>query len=442
MDDKNTAYLTALAGLGAQPNPVTRDEALLNAIADRLDAIEEGGGGSSSLEGLSDVDIQSAGNGEVLRYDSSAGKWENTSPPWAEMTEVSTSNIFNPADTSPGAFLPWDGSILDYPDTFHSYIPCEPGVYTFLSPSWLYTGNTGRTPLFDADKEYVNELTGTVTEYDENNSIVTLTIPESASGVSYFGFSQSSSLLSTLMVVKGSSYPTGYIPYGTIRTIEGLQILQSQIIDLNIEGNPLKGKIASFNGDSIAAGAGFSGGYASIIGNENGMVIENISISGATITPTQGIAHIISTSIVDMRADADYVILEGGVNDADLQVTLGTITGGYTSTLDTTTFSGAFEDMLKSALSRFPGKKIGYIFVHKASASFDSRTTNSYYNVAKEACEKWGIPYLDLNTEAPPLGYIDSLKSAYTSNADGYHPNEAGYRAYYVPKITAWMKTL
>ena len=244
------------------------------------------------------------------------------------------------------------------------------------------------------------------------------------------------------MVIKGSTYPSRYIEPGTIRTIDGLQIRQSQIVDLDVNGNPLAGKIASFNGDSICAGAGFAGGYASIIGTENGMTVENVAVSGATITPHTGIAHIISTSIDDMREDADYVILEGGVNDADYQITLGSLTSGYSDTLDTSTFAGAFENMLKSALDRFPGKKIGFIIVHKCSSSFDSRSTSSYYSVCVEACKKWGIPYLDLNTEIPPLGFVADLKEAYTSSGDGFHPNEDGYKAYYVPKITAWMKTL
>lgn len=75
MDDKNTAYLTALAGLGAQPNPVTRDEALLNAIADRLDAIEEGGGGGSDLPA-----VTSADNGKVLGV--VGGEWDKMDKGW------------------------------------------------------------------------------------------------------------------------------------------------------------------------------------------------------------------------------------------------------------------------------------------------------------------------------------------------------------------------
>lgn len=206
--------------------------------------------------------------------------------------------------------------------------------------------------------------------------------------------------------------------------------------------NPLSGKILAVTGDSIAAGAGTGGtGYGEMIATANNMTIQNISEGGATITPAQG-SFCISTSISSLRSDADYVLLEGGGNDAGRIYTLGTLTSGYTDTLDTSTFAGAFENMLKSALTRFPEAKIGYIFIHKTFDRFDSRTTGSYYNVAKAACEKWGIPYCDLNVLCPPLGYIDALSLAYTDDNDGIHPNADGYALFYVPKITAWMKTL
>lgn len=203
--------------------------------------------------------------------------------------------------------------------------------------------------------------------------------------------------------------------------------------------NPLTGKILSVNGDSICAGERYAGGYAGIIGTDNGMTVQNIAVSGGTIANVSG-HHCISGTISDMRSDADYVILEGGINDSDLEVTLGTISSGYDATLDTSTFAGAFETMLKAALNRFPTAKIGYIFVHKTNfGSFKSTDgANSYYGVAKAACEKWGIPYCDLNTLCPPIPFVDSL----LSYSDGVHPTEDGYRLFYVPKITAWMKTL
>ena len=208
--------------------------------------------------------------------------------------------------------------------------------------------------------------------------------------------------------------------------------------------NPLKGKIAAFTGDSICYGYGYAGGYAKIIGEQNNMTIQNIAVSGGTIVPVQD-AFCISTSIANLRSDADYVIIDGGGNDANRTLPVGSLTVGYTDTLDTTTFAGAFENMLKAAIDRFHTAKIGYVFIHKGAGHFDSRDTSlttSYYLVAKLACEKWGIPYCDLNTKTPALAYIDKLKTSYTYNGDGFHPNEQGYKLFYVPKITAWMKTL
>ena len=205
--------------------------------------------------------------------------------------------------------------------------------------------------------------------------------------------------------------------------------------------NPLSGKILAVTGDSIAAGAGYTGGYAGIIGSEQGMIVQNIAVGGGTIVNT-GSSFCISESISNLRSDADFVLLEGGGNDSDANISLGTLTSGYTDTLDTTTFAGAFEQMLKSAITRFPNKKIGYILIHKCAYQFDSRVPNSYYDMVINACKKWGIPYLDLNTQVPPLNYIADLRTTYTANSDGYHPNELGYRTFYVPKITAFLNTM
>lgn len=206
--------------------------------------------------------------------------------------------------------------------------------------------------------------------------------------------------------------------------------------------NPLTGKVASFNGDSICHAPDANGGYVTQVGTNNGMTVQNVGMSGGTIANVSG-HHCISGTVSDMRSDADYAIFEGGINDCDLSVPLGSISSGFTATLDSSTFAGAFEQMLKSAIARFPTAKIGYIFIHKCYGGFESTDgANSYYGIAKAACEKWGIPYLDLNTQTPPLRYIDALRTAYTLSGDGIHPNAEGYELFYVPKIEAWMKTL
>lgn len=229
-----------------------------------------------------------------------------------------------------------------------------------------------------------------------------------------------------------------------------LRTAQTVQVDRVVEGsgggssdsNPLKGKIAAFTGDSLCAGAGYTGGYAGIIGTDYEMTVQNIGTSEGTMVRYQSY-FCISESIANLRSDADFVLLEGGGNDAwygTQVIPLGTLSSGYSATLDTTTFAGAFENMLKSAIARFPNAKIGYIFPHKCIANFDS-PNGAYRNMAISALEKWGIPYCDLNISVPPLGYIDALKTAYTAG-DGVHPNEAGYRTFYVPKIVAFMHTM
>ena len=149
-----------------------------------------------------------------------------------------------------------------------------------------------------------------------------------------------------------------------------------------------------------------------------------------------------------MRDDADYIIFEGGINDFWNKVPLGEITPNYTSALDDTTFCGAFESMLKQAVLKWQGKKIGFIIVHKI--------TNTYYPYGNstpgkfelyrekiiEICNKWSIPYLDLFNCSGLNVNIQEIKQKYTTKGDGTHPNAEGYELFYVPKIEAWMKTL
>lgn len=209
--------------------------------------------------------------------------------------------------------------------------------------------------------------------------------------------------------------------------------------------NPLAGRYISFNGDSVTAA---SRNYGELIAERNNMAYQNIAVAGATIThytssTTGETYHCVSRTVAEMDANADYAIVQGGINDSVKPVPMGVITAGFDDALDDTTFYGAFESMLKRLILRFPGKKIGYIAMHKCQhGNFDSRNANGYYQAAKACCEKWGVPLCDLNTTVPPLGLIEELKSTYTLNGDGVHPTEAGYKKYYCDKIEAWLRSL
>ncbi len=225
--------------------------------------------------------------------------------------------------------------------------------------------------------------------------------------------------------------------------------------------NPLYGKKITFNGDSICEGVSCDGGYGKIIAERNNMKYQNVAVGGGTITANTLLAdgkarHWISRTVYKMNDDADYAIVEGGVNDASLfgdsgAPALGKISTGYGERLDDSTFIGAFESMLKQLLIRFHGKKIGYIAVHKMTARYSSTYTgeDNFYLAAKKCCEKWGVPFLDLNIQTPAFGQFSeddpelyALRMKYTNNGDGWHPSEEGYKKYYCDKIEAWLKTI
>ena len=79
--------------------------------------------------------------------------------------------------------------------------------------------------------------------------------------------------------------------------------------------NILNGKSALYFGDSICYGEGYRGGYAKLISENNNMSYINKGVSGATITRREGTSCILD-SVLSSNDTADYIILEGGTNDA------------------------------------------------------------------------------------------------------------------------------
>ena len=222
-------------------------------------------------------------------------------------------------------------------------------------------------------------------------------------------------------------------------------------------------KSITFNGDSICAGDGTPGGYAKIIAERNEMVYENIAVCGATVVSGQyskrtgNPRHWICRTIERMNADADYAIVEGGVNDASINVgdpdklPIGKLSEGYDAELDDTTFYGAFESMLKALVKRFAGKKYGYIAVHQMAKKFSPcyEGEDNFYVAAKRCCAKWGVPFCDITSTCPPLAFFKKSSDpelieigVSNTKGDGWHPNEIGYKRYYCDKIEAWLKTL
>ena len=237
--------------------------------------------------------------------------------------------------------------------------------------------------------------------------------------------------------------------------------------------NPLADKIAVFDGDSICAAGtdkpDLLGAYAGRIGSNNGMTVHNYAVGGGTITAEQysssGVArHWVSRSIDAIYAahpTLDFLILEGGTNDADI---IGDITSGdtpakfgaydvddYSGSYDDTTFCGAVETLFFKALSYYPGTKIGVVIpMQMGNSKSASRNRRAYFDVLIELCRKWAIPYLDLwrtsQMNANLTVYYDPSLSVAENTAqkyyqDGQHPTSKGYDLL-APRIEAWLRTM
>ena len=119
--------------------------------------------------------------------------------------------------------------------------------------------------------------------------------------------------------------------------------------------SPLAGKALYIAGDSIAYGASCAGGYGKCIADKYGMTVTNEAVNGATLAPNitdnvnGGIRTCISTVVTSSTAlaKADYILLEGGVNDAWNKAPVGTLTDGFAAAYDETTMTGALEKMLE-----------------------------------------------------------------------------------------------
>lgn len=218
----------------------------------------------------------------------------------------------------------------------------------------------------------------------------------------------------------------------------------------------LDGKTVLFFGDSICFGANDDdnnkkvtrgGAWCSRIAlsNPNSLCV-NYGQSGSTIALRSSYSNSVLEELAiakEKYPSADYIIIEGGVNDAynPSVISLGTITIGYNDTYDNNTFCGALESCFKYAQENYPNAKIGFICSHKVPSAMQGEYDfNTIIEKAKKICEKWSIPYLDLFNQSGFNYFLDSHVTEFSAG-DGLHPNGKGYDII-SPKIDEWLKTL
>lgn len=245
--------------------------------------------------------------------------------------------------------------------------------------------------------------------------------------------------INTLIKLVGSTDISG-IGNGTVT--DALSVLNS-----NFKNNPTfslspyKDKTIVAFGDSVLAGWGWKEGTGIIQPLKEkytDAVWINKAESGANMAVTSNPSHTpIVNQITSYTGAADAIIFDGGVNDKNNGISIGSITAGYDATYDTSTFCGALESSLQYIMDRYPLAVKLYLIPH--SFGKDNSYLDSIYEKAIEICKKWNMPYLDMRVYSQ-IAMTASNKEAYTYNpnskkGDGVHPNETWYRTFYCPVI-------
>ncbi len=361
------------------------------------------------------------------------------------------------------------------------YIPVKEGetyIFPVTKSSYGWT-TSGYVLAYNTSKTYIKELYGSI-----SGDFMTLTIDDA--DVAYVKTNVLSSNtaygLSNFMFVNSDTYPSEYIPYtdteasGDITLNPNVKIPFNSLSALH---SPLQGKKIVFTGDSICAGLSDETGvrgWAQRIGEKYSMDWTNAAISGGTITnkttlPTSPFC----IAETNFGENPDYIILEGGTNDADLigcqkddtenylkdedgylipNTSHGTISkvNYELSPFTTDTFCGAVEHLFKRVITDYAGAKIGFIIAPKmggwSGGGYNYTAENSvrrrYFETIITLCKKWGIPYLDLWNGCylnPSISAHNSGDNPFYSNADMQHLTARGYN-YITPMIEKWMETL
>nr|DAH10498.1 MAG TPA: GDSL like Lipase Acylhydrolase [Caudoviricetes sp.] len=224
--------------------------------------------------------------------------------------------------------------------------------------------------------------------------------------------------------------------------------VNAYLAEHKIETNPYIGKTIVAFGDSIIAGWGWKEGTGIITPLKErytGATWINNAESGANMAVTSNPSHTpIVTQIKNYTGAADAIIFDGGVNDINSSIPVGSIESGYDASYNTRTFCGALESALQHIMDRYPLAVKLYIIPH--SFAKDNSYVDSIYSKAIEICDKWNMPYLDMR-KCSQIAMTSKNKSKYTYNpnskkGDGVHPVESWYRTFYSPVIDQKLRNL
>lgn len=347
---------------------------------------------------------------------------------------VPSANLFNKDDSKniDGKYLNFAVSPASQPTLAEAGIShpikVTPGqkYVSIFDTSFFGTGNA-KAALYDKNGNYIDRSTPVVT-----GRIGVLTMPTIYPQLDHIRINYRQGDKPNLMLLKSDSYPSSYIPFLSKMT-ENIILNETQLkqVDERIpKASPLFGGTLSSVGDSIMEAKNESkGGWPGRMAKKYGMSYTNRGISGAVFArgvKTSGGADVpCILNQISNHVSSDVNWFEGGTNDADYNVPMGTISTGFNATLDESTFCGAFESACKQMIIKCHGKKILYIVAQKMGTVSWQNRRYPYFSKAMEICKKWGVPFVNLWDDFYINPAVDILNTTYYK--DTQHLLPEGY---------------
>lgn len=195
----------------------------------------------------------------------------------------------------------------------------------------------------------------------------------------------------------------------------------------------LKGLKINFLGDSITQGCGVTPEtvFHAVAAKEAGFTAINHGAGGSCFAreiseeEAEGWPQCFCDRIDDLDADADMVVVFGGVNDYGH----GSAPIGTPNDRTPDTFYGACHYMIQTLLDKFPGKPIVFMTpVHYQAEmlkNMHGKIFKEYVKIIRDVCEEYSIPICDIYANSGIIPALESQRPIFIP--DGVHPNARGH---------------
>lgn len=226
-----------------------------------------------------------------------------------------------------------------------------------------------------------------------------------------------------------------------------------------MEERNLKEKVLYGFGDSLVEGHCIGIGMLDALAKKHGMRYHKYARNGATVMPNfeSDPDDALRPRVPDIAAqieaapdvEPDFVCFDGLTNDVYFHTArerLGRLTDSYDGVYDTATFYGAFERICYLLRMKYRDSRIFYVSVHKMPTR-DMEMQEILQRAARQVCEKWSIPVVDIFRQGQINTCMEGMRRAYSydtaeclTEGNGTHLNATGYEKWYLPMIESAMR--